>query len=110
MAGFRKGPTTFFRLSPVVDGKPRCFAVRRGDIKSNANAFVLFSEHYGDLKALSLCQYPLGVIGDMLAVVQDGLHGVRHYVPEGVPLLGVGNVTEDGIDLTEVNRIAVERA
>jgi len=104
----RKGPQTFFRLSPVADCKAKCFAVQRGDIKTNANPFVLFSEHYGDLKALSLCQYPLGVIGDMLAVVQDGLHGVRRYVPEGVPLLGVGNVTDDGIDLTEVNRITVE--
>jgi restriction endonuclease S subunit len=41
----------------------------------------------------------------MLTYIQDGLHGVRRYVPEGVPLLGVGNVTEGGIDLTEVNRI-----
>lgn len=89
-------------------GKARCFAVRRGDIKGNANAFVLFSEHYGELKALSLCQYPLATIGDMLSLVQDGLHGVRHYVPEGVPLLGVGNVTDDGIDLSEVNYITAE--
>jgi hypothetical protein len=44
----------------------------------------------------------------MLAVVQDGLHGVRRYVPEGIPLLGVGNVTDDGIDLSEVNRITLE--
>jgi hypothetical protein len=63
---------------------------------------------YGDLKALTLCRYPLGTIGDMLAVVQDGLHGVRRYVAEGVPLIGVGNVTEEGIDLTEVNRITEE--
>jgi len=82
--------------------------VQRGDVSAVANAYVLFSEHYGDLKALLLCRYPLGTIGDMLAVVQDGLHGVRRYVPVGVPLLGVGNITEDGIDLTDVNRIAQE--
>lgn len=41
----------------------------------------------------------------MLACIQDGLHGVRRYVFEGVPLLGVGNVTENGIDLTDANRI-----
>ena len=61
--------------------------------------------HYGDLKALSQCRYPLGTVGEILTYIQDGLHGVRRYVPEGVPLLGVGNVTEEGIDLTEVNRI-----
>lgn len=44
----------------------------------------------------------------MLDVVQDGLHGVRRYVSIGIPLLGVGNVTEDGVDLTEVNRITEE--
>lgn len=44
----------------------------------------------------------------MLDVVQDGLHGVRRYVPIGIPLLGVGNVSEDGVDLTEVNRITAE--
>ena len=33
---------------------------------------------------------------------------MRRYVPEGVPLIGVGNVTEDGIDLTAVNRITEE--
>ena len=69
---------------------------------------MLFSQHYGELKTLSLCQYPLGSIGDMLSLVQDGLHGIRRYVPEGVPLLGVGNVTEDGIDISEVNRITPE--
>lgn len=69
---------------------------------------MLFSKHYGDLKALSLCAYPLGVIGDMLAVVQDGLHGTRHYVPIGVPLLGVGNITEDGVNLSEVNQVTLE--
>lgn len=44
----------------------------------------------------------------MLAVVQDGLHGIRNYVPEGVPLLGVGNVTEDGVTLQEVKRITFD--
>jgi type I restriction enzyme S subunit len=83
--------------------------VKRGDVGSVANAGVLFSEHYGDLKTLKTqSRYPLGTIGEMLATVQDGLHGVRRYVPEGVPLLGVGNITEDGIDLTEVNRITLE--
>lgn len=91
-----------------MESEARCFAVRRGDVAAIANPHVLFSEHYGDLKALSLCRYPIGTVGDMIAVVQDGLHGVRHYVPEGVPLLGVGNVTEDGINLTEVNRISLE--
>jgi type I restriction enzyme S subunit len=108
VASIREGPEAFFRISPVAAGKARCFAVRRGDIRGNANALVLFSEHYGELKALSLCQYPLGTIGDMLSLVQDGLHGVRHYVPEGVPLLGVGNVTDDGIDLSEANYITAE--
>ena len=108
MAGVSERPDTFFRLSPASEGKARCFAVRRGDVSSVANVYVLFSKHYGDLKELAVCQYPLGTIGDMLAVVQDGLHGIRNYVAEGVPLIGVGNVTEEGIDLTEVNRITPE--
>jgi len=98
----------FFRVGPAEQGKATCFAVRRGDIRATANAYVLFSEHFGDLKRLSLCRYRLGTVGEMLAVVQDGLHGVRRYVSDGVPLLGVGNITEDGIDLTEVNRITPE--
>ncbi len=108
MAGFSERPDTFFRLSPAESGKAQCFAVRRGDVRSVTNAHVLYSEHYGDLRALSLCRYPLGTIGDMLDFIQDGLHGVRRYVPIGIPLLGVGNVTEDGVDLTEVNRITEE--
>lgn len=108
MAGISEGRNSFFRLSPAESGKAQCFAVRRGEVNTVANAHVLYSEHYGDLKALSLCRYPLGTIGDMLDVVQDGLHGVRRYVPTGIPLLGVGNVTEDGVDLDEVNRITLE--
>jgi type I restriction enzyme S subunit len=108
MASIPKGPYTFFRLSPA-GASLRCFGVTRGDVGSVANAQVLFSEHYGDLKTLKTnSRYPLGTIGEMLAMVQDGLHGVRRYVPEGVALLGVGNITEDGIDLTEVNRITLE--
>lgn len=33
MAGFSEGPGTFFRLSPVADGEPEWFALRRGDAK-----------------------------------------------------------------------------
>jgi len=69
------------------------------------NAQILYSLHYGDLKALSRCRYPLRTVGEMLTYIQDGLHGIRRYVPVGVPLLGVGNVTKEGIDLREVNRI-----
>ena len=108
MAGLPKGSSTFFRVSPAGSGKVRYFAVRRGDVNQVANVEVLLSEHYGALKALSICQYPLGAVGDMLSVVQDGLHGVRNYVADGVPLLGVGNVTEEGIDLSEVKRITFE--
>lgn len=108
MAGIPKGPSTFFRVSPAGSGKVRYFAVRRGDVNQVANVAVLLSEHYGALKALSLCQYPLGSVGDMLSIVQDGLHGVRNYIADGVPLLGVGNVTEEGIDLSEVKRITFE--
>ena len=108
MESVSERPDTFFRLSPAGSGKVRYFAVRRGDVNQVANVTVLLSEHYGDLKALSLCQYPLGSVGDMLSVVQDGLHGVRNYVADGVPLLGVGNVTEEGIDLSEVKRITFE--
>ena len=108
MEDIPKGPDTFFRLSPAGSGEARYFAVRRGDVNQVANVAVLLSEHYGDLKALALCQYPLGSVGDMLSVVQDGLHGVRNYVADGVPLLGVGNVTEEGLDLSEVKRITFE--
>jgi type I restriction enzyme, S subunit len=108
MARIPKGSGTFFRLGPAENGKAGCFAVRRGDASGVLNVIVLHCELQGDLKALTLCGYPLGTIGDMLAVVQDGLHGVRRYVAKGVPLIGVGNVTEDGVDLTEVNRITGE--
>jgi type I restriction enzyme, S subunit len=108
MARIPKGFDTFFRLGSAENGKARCFAVRRGDASAVLSAVALHSELHGDLKALTLCWYPLGTIGDMLAVVQDGLHGVRRYVAEGVPLIGVGNVTEEGVDLTEVNRITEE--
>lgn len=92
-------------MSLVSARNPRAFAVRHADVSRIANAEVLYSRHFGDLKGLANCAYPLRTIGDMLIEVQDGLHGVRRYVPVGVPLLGVGNVTEDGIDLSEVNRI-----
>lgn len=69
---------------------------------------MLFSEHYGELKALQACRYPIANVGSVLSVIQDGLHGIRRYVPEGVALLGVGNVTEDGIDLSQVNCISAE--
>ena len=48
------------------------------------------------------------MVGDICEEIQDGLHGVRHYVQEGIPLLGVGNVTEEGLDLREVNQITPE--
>lgn len=67
---------------------------------------MLFSEHHGELKALQTCRYPIVGVGSVLSTIQDGLHGIRRYVPEGVALLGVGNVTENGIDLSQVNYIA----
>lgn len=82
--------------------------MRRGETSSVLNAIVLFSEHYGELKELQTCRYSLVSVGSVLAAIQDGLHGIRHYVPEGVPLLGVGNVTEDGIDLSDANYITPE--
>ncbi len=50
----------------------------------------------------------MGTVGDIVDQIQDGLHGVRHYVPVGVPLLGVGNVAPEGIDLTNANYITAE--
>jgi type I restriction enzyme S subunit len=52
--------------------------------------------------------FTVGMVGDICEEIQDGLHGVRHYVQEGIPLLGVGNVTEEGLDLREINRITPE--
>jgi hypothetical protein len=57
---------------------------------------------------MQACRYPIVSVGSALAVIQDGLHGVRHYVSAGVPLIGVGNVTDDGIDLSEANHVTPE--
>lgn len=53
-------------------------------------------------------RFVLGKVGDVCDEIHDGLHGVRRYVDTGIPLLGVGNITESGLDLSQVNRIKPE--
>lgn len=108
MGGLPEESETFFRLSPAQRAEALSFGVTRGNANLIQNAKILFSELYGELSKLKLCRYPLVQVGDCLSVIQDGLHGVRHYVPSGVPLLGVGNVTDVGVLLDEVNHITAE--
>lgn len=45
MARFSEGPDAFFRLSPAVDGKARCFAVQRGEVLFRIDPFFSLPEH-----------------------------------------------------------------
>lgn len=83
---------------------PLCFGVERGEIIK-----LDPSTNHPDSRALRQAvhqsRFTVGKVGDICEEIQDGLHGVRHYVEEGIPLLGVGNITEEGLDLGEVNRV-----
>ena len=59
-------------------------------------------------EAVQQSRFTVGKVGDICEGIHDGLHGVRRYVKVGIPLLGVGNVTEEGLDLSEVNRVTHE--
>jgi len=52
--------------------------------------------------------YKVRTLGTVVLEIADGLHGVRNYVDEGVPLLAVGNITDDGLDLSEKKMITRE--
>lgn len=44
MARLSKRPETFFRLSPAIEGKARCFAVRRGETSGRLDPNFIFNK------------------------------------------------------------------
>ena len=53
-------------------------------------------------------QFDVVTLGALVKEIADGLHGVRHYVDDGVIMLAVGNVTEYGLDLSDQKLITQE--
>jgi type I restriction enzyme, S subunit len=52
-------------------------------------------------QAIANSRFDVSRFGDLTLEIADGLHGVRHYVDDGVVMLAVGNVTEYELDLTD---------
>jgi type I restriction enzyme S subunit len=53
-------------------------------------------------------QFDVVQLGELVEEIADGLHGVRHYVDDGVIMLAVGNVTEYGLDLSDQKLVTQE--
>ena len=57
---------------------------------------------------LNSTQFDVVTLGTLVKEIADGLHGVRHYVNDGVVMLAVGNVTEYGLDLSDRKLVTQE--
>lgn len=57
---------------------------------------------------LNSTQFDVVTLGTLVKEIADGLHGVRHYVNDGVVMLAVGNVTEYGLDLSDQKLVTKE--
>jgi restriction endonuclease S subunit len=53
-------------------------------------------------------QFDVVTLGTLVKEIADGLHGVRHYVNDGIVMLAVGNVTEYGLDLSAQKLVTQE--
>ena len=74
MAGLPAGPDTFFSVGPVETGKAQCFAVKRGEVYSRADA-----RHHGLREALS-STFPLVQLGTLVQTEPDYGLGSRAVV------------------------------
>lgn len=57
---------------------------------------------------LNSTQFDVVTLGTLVKEIADSLHGVRHYVNDGVVMLAVGNVTEYGLDLSDRKLVTQE--
>lgn len=53
-------------------------------------------------------RFDVVLLGALVEEIADGLHGVRHYVDDGVIMLAVGNVTEFGLELSDSKKVTWE--
>lgn len=104
-----QGPNPFFRLNPADLKKPKCFAVKRGEIKRRIDCQFHLPEHKLLGNKLTQANYPCYKIGDEKISVNivDGPFGsqlkVEDYCEKGVTLVRVSNcrtgeiVEDDGL-------------
>ena len=110
MAGIPAGPNTFFRVSPAG----QCYALKRGEIKERLSAEYYRVEFTDFLH--ELCDHfpnirPLGAYGEIVCGPFGSSIKSDDYVPGGVPLLRISNITDEGtLDLKDVVFISREKS
>jgi type I restriction enzyme S subunit len=91
-----EGPDTFFRLSPVANGKPFWFAIRRGEITSRFDA-----KYFAFHEQIASARYPLVALGTLVKVEPDYGSGARAISRSGVDqprYIRITDFGEDGIE------------
>lgn len=83
MAGIRKGPDAFFRLSPAVEGKARCFAIRRGELTGRSD--VVFHQPWirARLALLQTANFPPLELGSVIHEIRYGTGTPPPYLEPG---------------------------
>jgi hypothetical protein len=90
-----RGCPTFFRLSPAADGKPPCFAVRRGEIKERIDPkFILYGGHQ------KITGVPTATLGSLAIREPDygsSVRAVPMESPDDVKYIRITDFDDDGI-------------
>ncbi len=96
MAEVHFGRNTFFRVSPAVDSKALCFAVRRGEVVGRFDAkYLAFRE------GPSAPRFPLRALGSLVRKEPDygsGARAVRRTSSEQPRYIRITDFGEDGIE------------
>lgn len=113
MARLSERPRTFFRVSPDLP-KPECYSIRQGDLEGRLNA-EFYRAEFRDLIAQLKRTFPnIRCLRDYAEIVCGPFGSeitVKDYVKEGVPLLRISNITEEGtLDLSDVVFISPPKA
>jgi type I restriction enzyme, S subunit len=105
---------TFFRLSPAVEGKASCFAVKRGEITVRLDAFYNLPEHRELEKRLLSLAIPVFPIGDkkISEKIIEGritpLSDCYSDEPNAPVFLRAQNVEEGHLNFSDAKRLTPE--
>lgn len=96
MAGISERSDAFFRLSPVANGKPFWFAIRRGEIENRFDA-----KYFALRETLASTRYPLKSLGELVCEEPNygaGSRAIARTLPEQPRYIRITDFGEDGIE------------
>jgi len=97
-------------VNPAGQGKPQCFAIRRGKIKDERiDAQYYLPKYQATIDAMGKSKYPTELLGNLVVSITGGATPLRakteQYAEDGIRFLRIQNIVPCGIDLSDIKYI-----